>query len=146
MLVSIMLLLVGVNGCGKRKNLSCSYEKGFDNYLMKLELNFGFEDNKIKTYEDNRYMKFNSETMRDNFYKQLNALSGSFKNIDGLTYKLSINEENELKQLLKIENVASISNTFESFMSEFSKYGKINENTTKDEIKEILEKSNYVCK
>lgn len=143
LILTMILTLCCLTGCGNNKTLSCKFEKEYDDYTISVEHNFTFENEEIISYENNNYMKFDSTTKRDNMYNQLDAMSSYFENVDGLSFKLNINENNELKQSVKIDDVSVIPTIFESFVSEL---GGIDKNSTKEEIKTTLEKDDYICK
>ena len=136
------IILLGVSGCGK-KDLTCVLNNDYEDYTINTTDTYTFDNDKIKSYENNVYMKFNNSTIMNDMYEQLSTMENYFSNIDGLTYKITINENDELKVLVKIDDVSAIPKIFESFTSERE---GVNRNSTKDEIIKSYEKDDFVCK
>ena len=135
------VILLGLCGCGK-KDLTCVSNNEYEDYTINTTDTYTFDNDKIKSYENKVYMKFNDSSIMNSMYEQLSPMEEYFSNIDGLTYKITINENDELKVLVKIDDVSAIPTIFESFTSEIE---GINQNSTKDEIIKSYEDDDFVC-
>ena len=67
------IILLGVSGCGK-KDLTCVLNNDYEDYTINTTDTYTFDNDKIKSYENNVYMKFNNSTIMNDMYEQLSTM------------------------------------------------------------------------
>lgn len=142
-LVAILFCLTGCSLFNKSNEtvLECIIKKEFDTYQLEYQYTFTYEEDVMKHYKAFDYVKFEDTSTGENFFKFVDGQSDSFNKYEGVEYKVTFNEKNELRMRVSID-VNSAPEAFVAFIANED----INENIKLDNLKEVLEEQDYTCK
>lgn len=139
-LISILIFFL-INSSNK---LVCIYSNSNDVGIIEYRITYKFKNGKIKSLKGYQYAKPSNKQIAESLWEVSNKQQDQYNYYEGLSYKATFSEDSEITLNYSID-AEKAPNMFKSIAGLTGIEG-INAKLTKDELKEIYEKNDYICK
>lgn len=143
----IVLILIGVLTFfifNKSNTLVCIYTNSNEVGTIEYRLTYKFKNGKVKSLEGYQYARPTNRQVAESLWEVSNNQQDQYNYYEGLTYKATFNEDNAITIRYSID-VEKAPSMFKS-VAGLSGVSDINSNLTKEEIQEIYEENDFICK
>ncbi len=140
-IIVIVLIIVLANN---KKTLTCTYEQSNDVGYIKYSVTYHFEDDEPIFLEGSNIARPTDVEIAESLWKITNNNQAEYNHYDGFTYDAKYSEDHTITLNYSVD-ILKASTMFNAALN----FGNVNSITTKssrEEIKEIYEDKDYICK
>lgn len=148
-IISILLavILLTVLVCvilNKANTLVCTYYNSNEAGTIEYKVTYKFKNGEVKSLKGYQYAKPNNRQVAESLWKVTNKQQDQYNYYEGLTYRATFSEDYEVTINYSID--AQKAPTMFKSVAGLTGISGINSKLTKNEIREIYEENDFICK